>query len=213
MSTPPSNAIAGPSTEDTGMKRKYALQAARMTLTAMANITDGLQIPFLKAAPQTLNQIITLADSVKTNKDTCGQLAKQATDLIEAIAKASVGKTVHVDDDLQNDMEELRKTLESIREYMLKMTSRKTWKRVLASSDDAAAIADFRNKLAHAVVVFQIKDQISFRISQQAVTQDIWQKVTSMHDHMTNPSTGNLPHQSEFLFAPPAYPEFFFGRD
>ncbi|TDL14578.1 hypothetical protein BD410DRAFT_757142, partial [Rickenella mellea] len=213
MSTATSNTIASPSTEETGMKRQYALQAARLTLTAMANITDGLQIPFLKAAPQTLNQIITLADSVKTNKDACGQLAKQATDLIQAIAQASVGKTVQMDERLQDDVEDLRKTLESIREYMSKMTSRKTWKRVLASSEDTAAIAEFRNKLAHAVVVFQIKDQISARISQHAVTQDILQKVTNIHDHLTTSAAGNPPYQSEFLFTPPAYPECFYGRD
>ncbi|TDL20579.1 hypothetical protein BD410DRAFT_772551 [Rickenella mellea] len=213
MSTPTSNTIAGPSTEDTGMKRQYALQAARMTLTAMANITDGLQIPFLKAVPQTLNQIISLADSVKNNKDACGQLAKQATDLIEAIAKASVGQTLHMDDSLQDDMEDLRKTLESIREYMLKMNSRKTWKRVLASSDDTAAISEFQNKLTHAVLVFQVKDQISTRISHQAVAQDILQKVTNMHDHVINSPAGYPSHQSEFLFTPPVYPECFYGRD
>ncbi|TDL20578.1 hypothetical protein BD410DRAFT_772550 [Rickenella mellea] len=212
MSTPTSNTIAKSRTRDNGTKRQYALQAARMTLAAIANITDGLQIPFLKAAPQTLNQIITLADSVKTNKDACGQLAKQATDLIEAIAQASVGKTLDMDDNLRNDIEQLRKTLESIQDYMFKMTSRKMWKRVLASSDDGVAITEFQNKLSHAVLVFQVKDQISARISQHAVAQHILQKVTDIHDHLTTSAAGN-PHQSEFLFASPTYPECFYGRD
>ncbi|TDL20518.1 hypothetical protein BD410DRAFT_829589 [Rickenella mellea] len=207
--------MSSPSSYDeTRMNRQYALQAARLTLTTMTGITDALQVPFLRVAPQMLNQIITLADTVKSNKDACGQLAKQATDLIDAMAKATVGKSaVHIDESLQEDMEDLRVTLESICDYMIKMNARKMWKRILASSDDGAALFEFRNRLANAVQIFQVRDQISARISQQAVSQDILQKVTNIHDHLIIPQKDESYQISEFLYTPPAYPECFYGRD
>lgn len=43
-------------------QRETALASAKVALTAMASIVDGLNVPFLKAAPQTVLQIVQMAE-------------------------------------------------------------------------------------------------------------------------------------------------------
>ncbi|TDL14598.1 hypothetical protein BD410DRAFT_845892 [Rickenella mellea] len=188
MSSTTSNAIADPSTQSKGKKRQYASQAAKLAVGTVSTIADGLNVPFLGAATHTLNQIITLADTVKANREACVQLAKQATDLVQALVKATEGKSaVNVDDDLKRDLDNLGRTLESIRDCMMALSSRSWWKRILSSSDDGAKLTELRNRLTGAVVLFQIKDQISGRISQHTDAQEVLQKLNDIRTHQLSP--------------------------
>ncbi|TDL26476.1 hypothetical protein BD410DRAFT_836364 [Rickenella mellea] len=215
MSSTTSNAIADPSIQSMGKKRQYASQAAKLAVGTVTTIADGLNVPFLGAATHTLNQIIVLADTVKANREACMQLATQATDLVQALVKATEGKSaVNVDDDLKRDLGDLGRTLESIRDCMVALSSRSRWKRILSSSDDGAKLTEFRNRLTSAVTLFQIRDQISGRISQEAASQELLQNVKDIQAHQLNALPAEISSErSELLYAPPAYPECFYGRD
>ncbi|TDL23914.1 hypothetical protein BD410DRAFT_767765 [Rickenella mellea] len=208
-------ARARPSNKLATNRIDQALAASKLALAAMVQVTDGLNVPFLKAAPQMVYEIINLADTVKGNKDACTQLAIQATDLIKAMVDAAErGKCAEIDEQLANDMEDLGRTLESIRDFMEMLNRRGMFSRIIASNQDGATVAAFRTKLNDAVQVFQIKDQISFRISQQVSSDSILQVVKNIHDHqLSGFKLGKSSYHSELHIQPPASPENFYGRD
>ncbi|TDL20546.1 hypothetical protein BD410DRAFT_899464 [Rickenella mellea] len=198
--------------------REQVLNSARLALTTMVNITGGLNIPFLAAAPQVLSQIIDLADKVKGNKESCAILANHATDVIRALVEATKGKDLlDIDDSLKSDLEELAGTLSSIRHFMGVLCDRSFVARMLSSKDDEANISRFRTELDHAIKVFQIKDNISARISRQTITQTqeiILQAVESMQSKLNSSMDDNAAIRlDELSIEPPSYPDYFYGRE
>ncbi|TDL20713.1 TPR-like protein [Rickenella mellea] len=187
------------------------MSAAQVTLAMLTNITDSLNVPFLKVAPQILNQIFQVAQNVKTNKQGCLTLASQAIELIQAIVDATKGRNVvNIDAKLERDMADLQSTLEAIRDFMIVMTQRNAMKRTMSYMDDSNKIAQFKAMLNDAVVVFDIRNQISVRMSQQ----ELIAAVNSIHNHLMGPLPGDNTSGDtlNFLCEPPLQPSIFFGR-
>ncbi|TDL13622.1 hypothetical protein BD410DRAFT_833283 [Rickenella mellea] len=207
-----------PRLTSTPSNSRVALAAARITVATVSNIVGSMNVPLFNVVPQTLSEIISLADSVNSNRSACAHLAGQAAELVKALTNAVPEKsTVNIDDSLRRDMQNLSGTLQSIKDFMSALNNRSLLSRFVSQNDDRTTIAVFRNKLHNAVQIFQIQNNISLRISQNIILQGqtaILQTVENIERKLDNSATmSNSQHQSKLQLEPPPAPQIFFGRD
>ncbi|TDL23496.1 hypothetical protein BD410DRAFT_768786 [Rickenella mellea] len=208
-----------PRLTSTPSNSRVALAAARITVATVSNIVGSMNVPLFNVVPQTLSEIISLADSVNSNRSACAHLAGQAAELIKALTNAVPEEsTVNIDDSLCRDMQNLSGTLQSIKDFMLALNNRSLLSRFVSQNDDRTTIAVFRNKLHNAVQIFQVQNNVSLRISQNIIMQGqstILQTVENIEKKLDNSATiiSNSQHQSKLQLEPPPAPQIFFGRD
>ncbi|KAI0351041.1 hypothetical protein OH77DRAFT_1462685 [Trametes cingulata] len=126
--------------------------------------TLGTPVPCLQGVVDTVLQIIEYAEAAKQNRAEARELAASAAQIAEALLQAtSETRTDEIDDAFMEDIVAFHAELMQISLTMQSLARRPLWNRMLSRDTHAAAIAEHRRSLAHAVVLFQIRDGISRR--------------------------------------------------
>ncbi|KAI0326852.1 hypothetical protein GY45DRAFT_58435 [Cubamyces sp. BRFM 1775] len=124
----------------------------------------GSSVPGLQAAVGTVLRIIEYAEAVRQNRKDAQELATSAAQIVEALLQATEDLiTEEIDDMFWKDVVDFHNELLKISATLESLTKKALWHRALNRNGYAAAIAEHRRNLAHAVTLFQIKDGISSR--------------------------------------------------
>ncbi|KAG8940582.1 hypothetical protein FRC03_005341, partial [Tulasnella sp. 419] len=91
------------------------LGGAQVALTLLEKMTDGVPVPFVKAAAGTAVEVIKMTQVIQANREECDDLMKRCTSLLIVILGSLIGKAEHnIPIDLKNRLETLTSNLMSI---------------------------------------------------------------------------------------------------
>ncbi|KAG8909656.1 hypothetical protein FRC02_007640 [Tulasnella sp. 418] len=84
------------------------LGGAQISLTLLEKMTDGVPVPFVKAAAGTAVEIIKMTQVIQANREECDDLMKRCTSLLVVILGSLRGKTkTEIPSDLKQRLEAL----------------------------------------------------------------------------------------------------------
>ncbi|KAG8940512.1 hypothetical protein FRC03_005418 [Tulasnella sp. 419] len=101
------------------------LGGAQISLTLLEKMTDGVPVPFVKAAAGTAVEVIKMTQLIQANREECDDLMKRCTSLLVVILGSLKGKTEHdIPSDLKIRLETLTGDLVDIRTELKVIDSR-----------------------------------------------------------------------------------------
>ncbi|EPQ52629.1 hypothetical protein GLOTRDRAFT_117411 [Gloeophyllum trabeum ATCC 11539] len=138
------------------------LEHAQLATTTLAILADdALSVPGLKAVCGIANQIISLAQNARTNKEECQMLAQGTRQVIEVLLSATSGCSEDsVSHRFKIGVERLSDEMEEIRRCMVEIGSRSLFKGMIKLESDRARIGECREKLSQAQMKFLVYAQI-----------------------------------------------------
>ncbi|THH17030.1 hypothetical protein EW146_g3702 [Bondarzewia mesenterica] len=162
---------------------KSFLDLAALTAKIAADVTSLVQFPPTSAAASILLTILETLQSIKSNREDCFGLARRAARLLIDLGRRMDGKwdnappallaniyeferydiDAHLSPFVQAVHEGIRRTLTSIREFMLQAAQVKWIDRLISKSSIEAAIIEYKQQLEEASHSFQIASLIEIQ--------------------------------------------------
>ncbi|KAG8910539.1 hypothetical protein FRC02_007133 [Tulasnella sp. 418] len=139
------------------------LGGAQISLTLLEKMTDGVPVPFVKAAAGTAVEVIKLARAIQSNKEECEDLLKRSASLLVVMLRSFDGKAESsIPEELKSRVERLITTFHEVR-ATLETVEKRNGKRsaLLYHFDNADKLKGCAAELDWAIQEFQVVSQVN----------------------------------------------------
>ncbi|KAG8960785.1 hypothetical protein FRC03_006147, partial [Tulasnella sp. 419] len=138
------------------------LGGAQVSLTLLEKMTDGVPIPFVRAAAGTAVEVIKIARTIQSNRDECEDLLKRSASLLVVILGSLSGKAEStIPNDLKTRLERLTLTFNEVHKALETIEKRNGKRRALLYHfDNAEKLKGCSAKLDWAMQEFQVMSQV-----------------------------------------------------
>ncbi|KAF8550725.1 TPR-like protein [Imleria badia] len=187
---------------------------AKSTFSVIASIGAGpLGIPGLQAVGQIAREIVDIAETARTNKDDCKDIAAQCLRLADAVSVEARNPGAEAESLLVKHIETFVKDLQEIRNIVRILAGRKWLGSFFYAGDDASQIKRCRERVTRCTDLFQVKLQLQGHLDRQQIKVAI-ERLEANQSLVTKSNT-SIPNKLDRgpLLPPPPPPAHFFGRD
>ncbi|KAG8944544.1 hypothetical protein FRC03_002050 [Tulasnella sp. 419] len=185
------------------------LGGAQISLTLLEKMTDGIPVPFVKAAAGTAVEVIKMTQLIQANREECGDLMKRCTSLLVVILSSLQGKTEEeIPSDLKNRLETLTGNLVDIRAELKVIESRagqssirSKMKAGLYHFDNTRKLTGCAAKLDWALQEFQVISKVDSFLKDLERHEDLKKEIKEGRDEVRQGQKELRQGQAEILDA------------
>ncbi|KAJ7723883.1 P-loop containing nucleoside triphosphate hydrolase protein [Mycena metata] len=196
------------------------LRYATVTASTLQDITQSAPVPFLRTIAAVSLSILTIAESIKSNKEQCMRMVSEIDELLSAILHLYV-KSDSAEDALSpatlHNIGEFVDTLQKIHSFIEAQQNNSKFRRFFRQSDNTAQLGVCTAGLRHALDVFGVRSSIvattelaAIREQAERRHEDLVQLFTEKVEVTESDTVSEASTASIGLL--PASPKIFHGR-
>ncbi|THG95982.1 hypothetical protein EW026_g5761 [Hermanssonia centrifuga] len=167
-----------------------------------------VNVPVLKGVAELVGNIVTVAQTMITNKEDCVGLVEEISGYLDTITDALKGKDIEsVDPAFKNTVDKFKRELEKISEFVQKLSSRSWASRFAKNAEDKRKISGYKANLEQIFRNVNLAGMIHIKAAVEQVRHDIG----AFREEMRN--RANSVSRDDRVTATLPIPARLYGRD